>query len=68
MSDRELYCDTCEGVVLFEAPLCGDGHGADCPELACTGCGAAVLIASFASPAPRRARGRAPRPAHRHAA
>lgn len=53
MSDRELYCDTCEGVQPFEAPPCVDGHGADCPELACTGCGAAVLIATFTFSAPR---------------
>ncbi|GAB3267435.1 hypothetical protein RMN56_20265 [Micromonospora halotolerans] len=59
MSDRELYCDSCEGVVLFEAPPCVDGHGADCPELICTGCGAAVLIATFAFRAPRLANRRA---------
>ncbi|MBQ1072912.1 hypothetical protein KBX06_07015 [Micromonospora sp. C31] len=46
MSERELYCDACEGVEPFEAPPCADGHGADCPELVCTGCGAAVLIAA----------------------
>ncbi|WBB75236.1 hypothetical protein O7602_06850 [Micromonospora sp. WMMD1128] len=65
MSDRELYCDSCEGVVLFETPFCGDGHGADCPELVCTGCGAAMLVAMIAF---RPARRRAPRPSHRHAA
>ncbi|MEW2377659.1 hypothetical protein AB0883_16375 [Micromonospora sp. NPDC047812] len=48
MSERELYCDTCEGVEPFEAPPCADGHGADCPELVCTGCGAAVLVTTFA--------------------
>jgi hypothetical protein len=53
VSDRELYCDTCEGVVLFEAPPCVDDHGADCPELSCTGCGTAVLIATFAFRAAR---------------
>ncbi|MEU4478746.1 hypothetical protein AB0F68_11880 [Micromonospora sp. NPDC023966] len=69
MSDRELYCDTCEGVVLFEAPTCVDGHGADCPELVCTGCGAAVLIATFAFRAPRLAQRHAPTaPPHRRAA
>ncbi|MEU9825818.1 hypothetical protein [Micromonospora chersina] len=69
MSDRELYCDGCEGVVLFEAPPCVDGHDADCPELVCTGCGAAVLIATVAFPAPRlRHRSRATRMPHRHAA
>ncbi|MET8837392.1 hypothetical protein ABZV78_26245 [Micromonospora sp. NPDC004540] len=69
MSDREFHCDTCEGVVLFEAPPCVDGHGADCPELVCTGCGAAVLIATFAFRAPRLdRRRRTTRPPHRQAA
>ncbi|QLQ37110.1 hypothetical protein [Micromonospora robiginosa] len=68
MSDRELHCDTCEGVVLFETPPCGDGHGADCPELACTGCGAAVLIATVTFRPSARSRRRTPRPTHRHAA
>ncbi|MFI6781870.1 hypothetical protein [Micromonospora sp. NPDC050276] len=48
MSHRELYCDVCEGVALFEAPPCVDGHGTDCPELICTGCGAAVVVTTFA--------------------
>ncbi|MCX4470916.1 hypothetical protein C5N14_16255 [Micromonospora sp. MW-13] len=67
MSDRELYCDTCGGVQPFEAPPCADGHGADCPELACTGCGAAVLIATFTFPATRLT-GRRHRASRRHAA
>ncbi|MFG1801246.1 hypothetical protein ACGFI4_13880 [Micromonospora carbonacea] len=53
MSDRELHCDTCEGVRPFETPPCADGHGVDCPELVCTGCGAALLIATFTFPATR---------------
>ncbi|ATO17167.1 hypothetical protein CO540_27805 [Micromonospora sp. WMMA2032] len=65
MSARELPCDTCEGVVLFEAPPCGDGHGVDCPELICTGCGTAILIAPHALRPSRRPARRA---AHRHAA
>ncbi|MET8906928.1 hypothetical protein [Micromonospora sp. NPDC004551] len=69
MSDRELYCDTCESVVPFEAPPCVDGHGAECPELICTGCGAAVLIATFAFRAPRLERRRGTtRTPHRRAA
>ncbi|MFF5171993.1 hypothetical protein ACFY3U_05095 [Micromonospora sp. NPDC000089] len=61
MFEREFYCDTCEGVQQFEAPPCPDGHGSGCPELACVGCGAAVLIATFTFPAPTldRRRGRA---------
>ncbi|MEV0154591.1 hypothetical protein AB0H57_12735 [Micromonospora sp. NPDC050686] len=65
MSDRELHCETCEGVRSFETPPCVDGHGADCPELICTGCGTAVLIATFTFPAPRLADRR---PARRAAA
>ncbi|MEV0003746.1 hypothetical protein AB0H28_15855 [Micromonospora sp. NPDC050980] len=68
MSDHELYCDTCEGVVLFETPFCADGHGADCPELVCTGCGAALLVATVRFRMPTRSRRRAPRPTRRHAA
>ncbi|MFJ6196273.1 hypothetical protein [Micromonospora sp. NPDC092111] len=69
MSDRELHCDICEGVQPFEAPPCVDGHGADCPELVCTGCGAAVLIATFAFQATRLTdrRRRRPTPHHRAA-
>ncbi|WBB79943.1 hypothetical protein O7606_00595 [Micromonospora sp. WMMD882] len=47
MSERELYCDRCQGVQPFEVPPCVDGHGADCPEVVCTGCGAALVIATF---------------------
>ncbi|MFB9853664.1 hypothetical protein ACFFMR_25105 [Micromonospora andamanensis] len=52
MSERELHCDTCGSTQQFEAPPCVDGHGADCPERACTGCGTAVVM-SFIN-APRR--------------
>ncbi len=55
MSHRELYCDVCEGVALFEAPPCVDGHGTDCPELICTDCGAAVVVGTFAFPVTRLA-------------
>jgi heterodisulfide reductase subunit A-like polyferredoxin len=43
----ELYCGQCAKVCLFGQPQCQDGHGADCDEWACTGCGDALLIASF---------------------
>ncbi|MFI7574111.1 hypothetical protein [Micromonospora sp. NPDC049497] len=69
MSSRELHCEVCEGVQLFEAPPCVDDHGADCPELICTGCGAAVLIATFTFQAPRLSdRRRRPTEPHRRAA
>ncbi|QGN47602.1 hypothetical protein ACN26Y_15840 [Micromonospora sp. WMMD558] len=68
MSTREMQCDACEGVQPFEVPPCVDGHGSDCPELICTGCGAAVLIATFAFPAPRLATRRRQPGVHRRAA
>jgi hypothetical protein len=45
MKEREMYCVTCDTDVLFEVPPCLDEHDDDCPELVCTGCGAAVLMA-----------------------
>ncbi|MET8365707.1 MULTISPECIES: hypothetical protein [unclassified Micromonospora] len=68
MSHRDLYCDVCEGVAPFGAPPCVDGHGSDCPELICTGCGAAVVIATFAAPVTRLADRRRRQPTRRHAA
>jgi hypothetical protein len=53
------YCPTCESEQLFEAPLCQDGHGANCPDLACVTCGTAlfvVVISDTATPAPGSAR------------
>ena len=38
-------CPSCAGERPFEAPPCLDGHGADCPELACVDCGTALLVA-----------------------
>lgn len=51
-----LYCDLCADEMLFETPPCVDGHGADCPELACTGCGTALVVAPLAVAAPGRER------------
>ncbi len=45
MRERDMHCATCQAEMLFEVPPCADGHGDDCPELVCTGCGGAVLIA-----------------------
>lgn len=41
-----LDCAVCGGERAFEQPPCPDGHGLDCPERACTGCGSAVLVGS----------------------
>ncbi|MEW2357777.1 hypothetical protein [Spirillospora sp. NPDC029432] len=38
-----MYCSTCGDERDFERPPCQDGHGPDCPELACVDCGSAVL-------------------------
>lgn len=46
MPPREMYCATCGGDVRFEVPPCQDGHD-DCPELACTACGTAVVSAEI---------------------
>jgi hypothetical protein len=44
VSERELRCVICDGDMMFEVPPCGDGHD-DCPELVCTRCGAAEVVA-----------------------
>jgi hypothetical protein len=38
------HCGSCGEERLFEVPPCVDGHGASCPERACTVCGAALLV------------------------
>ncbi len=38
------WCTECCAEQEFEVPPCADGHGVDCPDLACTGCGAAVVV------------------------
>jgi hypothetical protein len=38
------WCAECRAEQLFEVPPCADGHGSDCPDLACTGCGSAVVV------------------------
>jgi hypothetical protein len=42
-------CPSCGEERLFEAPPCPDGHGADCPELACIVCGTALLVGTLVS-------------------
>jgi hypothetical protein len=44
VQERELRCVICDGDMLFEVPPCEDGHD-DCPELVCTRCGAAEVVA-----------------------
>ncbi|MEU8818064.1 hypothetical protein [Actinoplanes sp. NPDC048796] len=44
MSEREMRCVICDGDMMFEVPPCSDGHD-DCPEMVCTRCGAAEVVA-----------------------
>jgi hypothetical protein len=43
--NRELRCIVCDTELPFEAPPCADGHADECPELLCTRCGAAEIVA-----------------------
>lgn len=43
-SERLLHCPDCAQDQLFSPVDCVDGHGALCPDLACSGCDAAMLI------------------------
>ncbi len=38
------WCSPCQAEQAFELPPCEDGHGADCPDLACVECGSAVVV------------------------
>ena len=44
MSERVPRCVICDGDMMFEAPPCAEGQD-DCPELVCTRCGAAEVVA-----------------------
>jgi len=41
--EGEVRCPGCDGEMVFEVPPGADGHD-DCPELVCTGCGAAEVL------------------------
>ena len=45
------WCPSCADHTAFEQPLCEDGHGADCLDLACTLCGLAIVLRDL-TPAP----------------
>ena len=45
MSSTLRWCSACRAEQEFEVPPCQDGHGVDCPDLACVACGAAVVLA-----------------------
>jgi hypothetical protein len=44
VSEREPRCVICDGDMMFEAPPRADDQD-DCPELVCTRCGAAEVVA-----------------------
>jgi hypothetical protein len=50
------WCASCRAETPFEHPECGDEHGRDCPEWACTVCGEAIMV-GFELADPRAARG-----------
>lgn len=37
-------CPMCGGPQLLEVPDCPDGHGAQCPDRVCAGCGSALFL------------------------
>jgi len=39
---RTMFCTGCRADSEFEQPVCGDGHGRDCPDLVCVVCGLAL--------------------------
>ena len=42
---RDLrWCAECADERPFEVPPCEEGHGADCLDLACVDCGAAIVV------------------------
>ncbi|MCU1657003.1 MAG: hypothetical protein JWO57_1659 [Pseudonocardiales bacterium] len=43
-AEQYACCPSCADVRFVEAPPCGEGHGADCPDRACTGCGTALVL------------------------
>jgi hypothetical protein len=67
---REMHCATCRAEMPFEAlPVSAEDEGADeFPELVCTGCGTAVVVAPFTLRVWLRGRGTAVAPQQRRAA
>jgi hypothetical protein len=44
------HCEICGREEGFEAPPCVDGHGGDCPDLVCVGCGTVITVDVVATP------------------
>jgi len=67
VSERELRCAICDGDMLFEVPPCADDHD-DCPELVCTRCGIAEVVAPIVVHVWPRSNGAPPRLPHQRRA
>ena len=67
MRERDMHCATCDSEMIFEVPPCEDGHD-DCPELVCTRCGAAEVLAPIVLRVWHRPGGRRVAPQQRRAA
>lgn len=52
----ELHCDTCARQRIFESPAGTDHPRETCPDRACTGCGAAIVVAPVILLMDRRSR------------
>ncbi|MFC0533859.1 hypothetical protein [Phytohabitans kaempferiae] len=65
---RELRCVICEADMPFEAVPADGETGDEFPELLCTGCGTAVVVAPFTLRVWMRHRGNAVAPQQRRAA
>jgi hypothetical protein len=49
-----LWCTVCGEETAHEAVPCQDGHGGDCPEVVCVGCGYVAVIGAVVEPTPSR--------------
>ncbi len=41
---ESLDCSLCGTAMPFETPGCADGHGDDCPDRVCVGCGTVLVV------------------------
>lgn len=44
MTGTARHCPDCADERAFVRPPCDDGHGLDCPDLACLECGFALVV------------------------
>ena len=50
MDSRSWPCTSCGEIREFVQPPCADDHTGDCPEWACTDCGAALFLGDVVTP------------------